>query len=102
MHYMWGENMDMKLLEEKNDVFFNRKILLLEIKHDGQPTPSRKQVEELIAQQFNVDITHIDIDYIRTKAARNESKIKAYIYEKPIKEKETKGEESEAQTQQNQ
>lgn len=87
--------MEAKIVEEKQDIFFGRKVLIVELLHQNEPTPSRKQVEEWVSKKLGIDASHIQVDYIRTRAARCQSKAKVFVYNHPIK----KGEANEAQTQ---
>jgi ribosomal protein S24E len=91
--------MEFETIEEKENVFFNRKDLKLNIKHPKSPTPKKSDLSKELAAKYSVPEDWIVIDYIFTKKGRNESFAKVKIYkEKPkIKVKEKKEEKSETQ-----
>ena len=88
--------MELKVVSEKENPFFERREIIARIEHHGKPTPSKKEVEEYLAKKFGVEVTHIIIDYIFTETGIGESKVKAKIYKKPVRqvEKEEEKEES--------
>ncbi|MDI6807141.1 MAG: hypothetical protein QMD14_05045 [Candidatus Aenigmarchaeota archaeon] len=100
--------MEIKVLEEKENLFFKRKELKVEIGHAGLPTPKKDEVITELAKKYSVDPTQVTIDYILTKSGTTSSLVKAKILEeKPKEEKlekkeekseEVKGEKAETQT----
>lgn len=82
---------EIKILEKKNNVFFERKDLKIKIIHHGKPTPSKEEVEKIIADKFKTTPEHIIVNYIFSESGIGESLVKAEIYkkkiEKPKKEK---------------
>ncbi len=55
----------MKLIEEKEEPLFKRKILKFEIE-ENRATPSRKEVKEMISKYLNADQDLIVIEKIRS------------------------------------
>lgn len=82
------------MIEERENVFFKRKDVKVELIHHGSPTPSKVEVERIIAEKFGTTPEHVLVDYIFGKVGIGESVVKAKIYEEKIKKpKEEKPEE---------
>lgn len=78
--------MEIKVVKEKENVFFKRKDLELEISHPSAPTPKTDDIAKELASKFSVDESQVVIDYILTKKGLNESIARAKILkEKPVK-----------------
>lgn len=100
--------MDFDVLDEKENVFFARKELRLNIKHPKLATPKKQELVKELSEKYSVPEEQVVVDFILSKKGTNESVAKAKIYkEKPkIKERKTKEkkeekpkeEKSEAQT----
>jgi ribosomal protein S24E len=91
--------MELVIKEEKENPFFKRKDLRLEIKHPNAATPSKKELMSELAKKFSVSEEQVLIDYIFTKKGISESIAKVKILEEKPKPKEIKKEEKiEAQT----
>lgn len=86
--------MDIKIIEERENPFFNRKELKIEIMHTKQSTPSKASVVKELAAKYSVDESQIVIDYILTKTSVHEAIAKVKILkEKPeVKKTEEKHE----------
>ncbi len=82
-------NMEIEILEEKENPFLKRKELKLVIKHENSPTPSKQELKKELASKFSVSEEQIQIDYIFSKKGLCESLSKVKI---------EKGGKSEAQT----
>lgn len=84
--------MEFKVVDEKENAFFGRKELQLNIKHSKASTPKKADLVKELAAKYSVPEEHVVIDYIFTKKGISESFAKAKIYkEKPkIKEKKAK------------
>jgi len=78
--------MEVKVIEEKDNVFLGRKDVKLEIIHHGQATPSMKKVEEIICEKFNTEPEKIIIRYIFTKTGIGESIVSVQIYNRKVRE----------------
>jgi|YelNatPaOPRAMG01_1025707.scaffolds.fasta_scaffold00974_16 ribosomal protein S24E len=72
--------MELEILEEKENPFFERKELKLRIKHEKAPTPSKQEVKKELASKYSVPEENIILDYILTKKGLNEAIAKAKIY----------------------
>jgi len=90
--------MEMKIIEEKENVLLNRKELKITVKHEGQPTPSKQEVYAELAKRYSVPEENIKIDYIFTKKGVGESLVKAKIYPHKVREVEKKEEKPEEKT----
>ena len=62
--------MELKIEEEKDNPFFERKELKIRLIHHGEATPSKNAVEEMVAKKFGVDVTHVVLDYIFTETGK--------------------------------
>lgn len=86
--------MELKILEEKENLLLKRKEVKAEIIHPNLPTPKREEVVASLAKLYSVDPTQVLIDYIFTKKGTNSSLVKIKI----LKEKpKIEGEKVEAQ-----
>ena len=94
--------MEIKIVEEKENPFLERKELKIKIIHKGEATPSKASVEEIISKRFGVDVSHIIIDYIFTETGKAESLAKVKVYKKPVRKVEKKEEAKEKQKEETQ
>lgn len=85
------------ILQEHDNKLLKRKDLLLIVDHVGQPTPKKSELEEKIAEQFKVERDKVEIIYIFSEKGRAASKVKAKIWDKPVKKEEKKEEKAEKQ-----
>ncbi len=86
-------NMEIEIVEEKENPFLKRKELKLVLKHPNLPTPSKQELKKELASKFSLSEEQIQIDYIFSKKGLCESFSKVKIFEK--------GEKSEAQASKN-
>ena len=94
-------DMEIAVIEEKENLFFKRKDLKVRIRHAGNPTPSKADITKELASKYDVDITRVQIDYVFSQRGLGESFVSCKILqEKPEvkKTEETKGENVETQT----
>lgn len=82
--------MELKIKEEKENPFFERKELEIELKHSGSATPSKQEIVKELASKYSAPEENILIDYIFTKKGISESIVKVKIYKKKPKIKEKK------------
>lgn len=82
--------MEIEVKEEKDNPFFERKELALELKHPNAKTPSKLELIKELASRYSVPEENILIEYIFTKKGISGSTAKVKIYKKKPK---TKGEE---------
>ncbi len=77
--------MEMNILEEKENKFFKRKDLKIELKHSGAATPKKVDLVKELAAKYSVPEEHVVVDYIFSKTGANESVARVKIYqEKPV------------------
>lgn len=95
-------NMEIVIIEEKENPFFKRKDLKVRIKHSGSPTPSKTDITKELSAKYEVDQSQVAIDYVFSKRGLGESFVSCKILQEKPKEikkpEETKGENTEAQT----
>lgn len=87
--------MEIIIKEEKENPFFKRKDLRLEIKHTDSATPTKKELIKELAKKFSIDEDQILIDYIFTKKGISESIAKVKLLKEKPKPKEIKKKEVE-------
>jgi ribosomal protein S24E len=76
--------MDFEVVDEKENIFFGRKELMLELKHSGTATPKKQELIKELAAKYSVPEENVVIDYIFTQKGLAKSTAKAKIYkEKP-------------------
>ncbi len=85
-------NMEIEILEEKDNPFFERKEVKVNIKHLNAPTPSKEELKKELASKLSVDASLIQIDYIFTKKGVAESFAKVKVLKKKPEVKEEKKE----------
>lgn len=92
--------MEIEVREEKENPFFERKELKLDLKHLKSKTPAKQELIKELASKYSAPEENVVIDFIFTKKGMGESYAKAKIYkEKPkAKEKAKKEVKSETQT----
>src|SRR5213593_4403527 len=83
-------NMEIKIISEKNNPFFKRKDIRIEISHPGKTTPSKAELIKEIAAKFSVPEDKIRIDYIFTKKGISESEANIKIFQVKEEVKEEK------------
>lgn len=84
--------MEFKILEEKENPFFGRKELKVELRHTATATPKKQELIKELAVKYSVPEENVIVDYIFTQKGLAESIAKVKIYkEKPkVKEKKAK------------
>lgn len=88
MHCTSVEQMELKITEERENIFFQRKELKLELEHTKEATPTKAGLAEELAKKYNVDPACVVVDYIFTKKGLAMSVAKAKIFNKPVKKPE--------------
>lgn len=84
--------MQLNVLKNYDNKLLDRRDLIIEIDHSGQPTPKKSEVEKMIAEHFKTKPEHVEIVYIFSLSGKAASKVKAKIWNKPIKKEEVKNE----------
>ncbi len=92
--------MEIEIIEEKENPFFKRKDLKINVRHLGTPTPSKADVSKELSEKYSVDVAQVQIGYIFSQRGLGESFVNVKILnEKPkeAKKEEPKGGNNEAQ-----
>jgi len=88
--------MEIKIVKEKDNPFFKRKDLKVEVVHTGAPTPKTDDLEKELAKMYKVDESQVSVDYLLTKRGIGESTARVKILkEKPVVVEKPKEEEKE-------
>jgi len=94
-------DMEIDIIEEKENPFFKRKDLKIRIKHLGDATPSKGDITKELALKYSVDESQVQIDYIFSQRGLGESFVKCKILQEKFQEtkkpEETRGENVETQ-----
>jgi ribosomal protein S24E len=77
----------MNILEDKENTFFKRRELKVEIPHEGKQTPSKQEVIKEVSEKYSVPPELVSIDYILTKKGTNVALAKIKIYKEKKEEK---------------
>lgn len=81
-------NMEMTIVEEKENPFFNRMDIKIRLRHEGMATPSKAEVVKELAKKYGVDESQVMVDYIFSVSGIGESFARVKILkEKPKGEK---------------
>lgn len=83
---MWAEfDMEIKIVSERDNPFFKRKDLKVNIAHIDDPTPKIDDLKKELAGRYKVDESQVSVDYILTKKGIGESTARVKILnEKPV------------------
>jgi len=71
--------MEIKVISEKNNPFFKRKEIRIEISHPSKSTPSKSEIIKEVAKKFSVPEDKVQIDYIFSKKGVSESEVNIKI-----------------------
>ena len=91
-------DMELEILEERENPLLNRKELKINIKHPNSPTPRKQDLIKEISSRFSVPEDQVSIDYIFTKKGLQESFVKVKIYKEARKVEKKEVKKVEAQT----
>jgi ribosomal protein S24E len=82
-------DMEILIIEEKENPFFKRKDLKVRVKHAGGPTPPKADIIKELASKYDVEEPQVVIDYVFSKRGLGESFVSCKIlHEKPKSGKE--------------
>lgn len=84
--------MKLELKSERLNPHLKRKELKIEIDHEGQPTPAKAAVQELISKQFGHSIEHTDVRGIHTQGGAGRSHAKVFVWHEKVPAAEKKPE----------
>ncbi len=72
--------MKIKITSERENPIMERKELQVEIEHDKGPTPSKAQIQSLLAAELKKEIEHIDIRNIFSEYGKPFSSSKVFVW----------------------
>jgi ribosomal protein S24E len=76
--------MKIKIVSERDNPFFKRKDLKVDIAHVGESTPRTDDLKKELAGKYKVDESQVSVDYILTRRGIGESTARVKILnEKP-------------------
>lgn len=78
----------MEVIKEIENIFLNRRELLLKFSHPNAPTPSKEEIKKQIIEKFKIDENEIDIKYIFSQKNKNYSIAKVFLNKIKKKNKE--------------
>lgn len=81
---------DMTILEEKHNPILKRKDIIIEIRHQGKPTPKKEDVHKAVTDRFKGDPKKTEVIYMLTEKGLGKTKAKAFIWEDKVVLKEEK------------
>jgi small subunit ribosomal protein S24e len=85
---IYGEYwMDIKILEDKNNVLLNRRELDFTVKYEG-PTPSRSDIRNKLAAMLNAPFELLIIQKVDTEYGMQEARGYAKLYADEVRMKE--------------
>jgi len=65
--------LEIKVVEDKENVLLNRRELTLEIFHPGEGTPSRIDIRKYVAAKYNVELDRVYVIKLDTKTGTNKT-----------------------------
>jgi ribosomal protein S24E len=72
--------MDIKIIEDKKQALFSRKILTAEIDFGARKTPSREEIRKEFSKQIKADSKLLSIRNIATSYGSRKAIVQAYLY----------------------
>ena len=79
-------------LDEKHNALLKRKEILIKLDYEGKATPSKEQIKEIIAKEFNSPVENIEVSKILSEIGRTAGKAWIKIWEHKAPEKKVKKE----------
>jgi small subunit ribosomal protein S24e len=77
--------LEVKVLEDKENPYLDRREIKLEIRHEGRATPSRREIAEIVRERLGLDPEKALLMYIKTETGMNKSTALIYYYPNGIK-----------------
>lgn len=75
-----GMAMDLKVVDEKENKLLARRELLVDLLHSGEATPSRANVQQLVAKMLSSDPEATEIREIRSGKGEATSRVRVYVW----------------------
>ena len=66
-------DLEVKVVEDRENVLLNRRELVLEINHPGEGTPTRIDVRKYVAAKYNVELDRVYVIKLDTKTGTNKT-----------------------------
>ena len=85
----------MEVIKEVDNIFLNRKELVVKIQHKNAPTPSKEEVKKMIIEKYGVEEPQVDLKYIFSQKNRDYAIAKVFLKEAKEEKKEAGEEKSE-------
>lgn len=73
--------MEFEIIEDRYNQPLRRRELKILVKHENAPTPHRAILQKFFAENFNVDITRVDVCKIFSKRGIGNSEIRIKIWD---------------------
>jgi small subunit ribosomal protein S24e len=77
--------MEMKIITDVKNPLLERREVEAVVEFDG-PTPSKNEILVELSKKLKVKDTHVEIEKVWQRFGRQEAKIIAFVYDKPIRE----------------
>ena len=85
--------MDIQIVNEKENPLLKRKEILAFVDYQGGPTPSKADLQKVLAEHFKVNIENVEISKIMSEAGMSKGKVWIKIWqEKKTEESQEKKE----------
>lgn len=75
--------MDISIKENKENALLDRRDIVFTLRHEGETTPSRVQVRQLLASQIGTKTENVVIDSLESEYGRGASTGVARAYKSP-------------------
>jgi small subunit ribosomal protein S24e len=72
--------MELKIQENKENALLDRREIVFTLRHDGETTPSRTQVRQLVASQVGTKTENVVVESMHTEYGRGVSRGVARAY----------------------
>jgi ribosomal protein S24E len=72
----------MEIIHEKKNPFMERTELMIEIEHEGKATPSRAEIQKMVAGEIKKREDNIEIKNIFSEHGMAKSKVKVFAWDK--------------------
>ncbi len=72
--------MEFRVVSERENPYLDRVEYVIEISHEGDKTPSRRDIAKYLSETLSLDLSKALIMYIRTFSGMNKSESLVYYY----------------------
>jgi ribosomal protein S24E len=67
--------MDVQVINERENPLFKRKEILVSVDYKGSSTPSRADLQKILAEQFKVGVDSLEIEKIMSEVGLSKGKV---------------------------